>query len=68
MRIDILADPTPDIDPLNWSAQSIQRVYRLTNESLLTWDDTRQIVPQLATGLPEVGEDGLTYTVTIREG
>jgi ABC-type transport system substrate-binding protein len=68
LRIDILADPTPDVDPLNWSAQSIQRVYRLTNESLLTWDDTRQIVPQLATGLPEVGEDGLTYTVTLREG
>jgi ABC-type transport system substrate-binding protein len=68
LRIDILADPTPDVDPLNWSAQSIQRVYRLTNESLLTWDDNRQIVPQLAAQLPEVGSDGLSYTVTLREG
>ena len=68
LRIDVLADPTPDVDPLNWSAQSIQRVYRLTNESLLTWDEDREVVPQLAAGLPEVSDDGLTYTVTLREG
>ncbi|MDT0308718.1 ABC transporter substrate-binding protein [Streptomyces sp. DSM 44917] len=37
-------------------------------DGLLRHDEDLQLRPALATGLPEVSEDGLTYTYALREG
>lgn len=37
-------------------------------EGLLTWKESGEVAPMLATELPKVSEDGTKYTFTLREG
>jgi peptide/nickel transport system substrate-binding protein len=37
-------------------------------DGLLRHDETMELQPALATGLPDVSDDGLTYTYSLREG
>lgn len=36
--------------------------------NLLTYDENENLIPEEAVALPEVSEDGLTYTFTLRDG
>lgn len=55
-------DPALGYDIVSWPAE------RLIYESLVTYDDGTTLIPGLAESMPEVSEDGLTYTFTLRDG
>ncbi|OKH17089.1 ABC transporter substrate-binding protein [[Limnothrix rosea] IAM M-220] len=57
------------IDPADsYEIAGLNIIYNVT-ESLYTYDvGTTEIVPLLATELPTISEDGLTYTIPLREG
>ena len=55
-------DPTQGYDVISWPAE------RLIFETLVTYGDSTELVPGLAAEMPEVSEDGTTYTFTLREG
>jgi ABC-type transport system substrate-binding protein len=55
-------DPSQGYDYISWPAE------RLIFETLITYDESTELVPQLAAEMPEVSEDGLTYTFTLRDG
>jgi len=55
-------DPAQGYDVVSWPAE------RLIFETLLGYDAEANIVPVLATSLPEISDDGLTFTFTLRQG
>jgi peptide/nickel transport system substrate-binding protein/oligopeptide transport system substrate-binding protein len=54
-------DPSQGYDVVSWPAE------RLLFDTLVTYGDSADIVPSLATALPEISDDGLTYTFTLQE-
>jgi peptide/nickel transport system substrate-binding protein len=63
----ITLDPGVSYDVITWSVLSV------TNDGLLAYKKTAgvdggTIVPDLATSLPSVSEDGLTYRFALRDG
>ncbi len=55
-------DPALGYDFVSWPAE------RLIYETLVTYDEGTTLVPLLAEAMPEISDDGLTYTFTLREG
>ena len=57
------------LDPAdNYELAGLNIIYNVA-ESLYTYEvGTTEIKPLLATAMPEVSEDGLTYTIPLREG
>ena len=57
------------LDPAdNYELAGLNIIYNVA-ESLYTYEvSTTEIKPLLATAMPEVSEDGLTYTIPLREG
>jgi peptide/nickel transport system substrate-binding protein len=55
-------DPAQGYDVVSWPAE------RLIFETLLGYDAEANIVPVLAASMPEVSDDGLTFTFTLRQG
>jgi peptide/nickel transport system substrate-binding protein len=64
--IDWVANPT-DLDPLKYNVFGSFNLYSLVYSTLYRWDEDGGLNPELATGDPEVSEDGLTYTITLRD-
>jgi peptide/nickel transport system substrate-binding protein len=61
-------DNISDLDPANAYNFHDWEVLRNVSEGLLSYvPGTTDIEPRLATGMPEVSEDGLTYTFTLRD-
>ena len=57
------------LDPADANEFFISNVFYNTLERLYTYKEgTSEIVPQLATEMPKVSDDGLTYTVPVRTG
>ena len=57
------------LDPADANEFFISNIFYNTLERLYTYKEaSNEIVPQLATGMPKVSEDGLTYTVPVRTG
>jgi peptide/nickel transport system substrate-binding protein len=57
------------LDPADANEFFISNVFYNTLERLYTFKEgSDQIVPQLATEMPKVSADGLTYTVPVRQG
>ncbi|PZU99944.1 MAG: peptide ABC transporter substrate-binding protein [Pseudanabaena sp.] len=57
------------LDPADASEFFISNVFYNTLERLYTFKEgSDEIVPQLATEMPKVSADGLTYTVPVRQG
>ncbi|NUN65938.1 peptide ABC transporter substrate-binding protein [Pseudanabaena biceps] len=57
------------LDPADANEFFISNVFYNTLERLYTYKEgSNEIVPQLATAMPKVSEDGLTYTVPVRQG
>ena len=56
------------LDPaIAYDSVSIPGV-RLLYETLVTYDEGTGLVPALAESMPDISEDGLTYTFTLRDG
>ncbi|RYH06307.1 ABC transporter substrate-binding protein [Tropicimonas sp. IMCC6043] len=55
-------------DPMVSTKDVVSIVTQHFVETLYTFDSGWNIAPLLATALPEISEDGLTYTIGIREG
>lgn len=66
LRIQLGSEPTTT-DPQLVSASDLISFVTQTFVGLLTKDETGEIVPALAADMPEVSEDGLTYTFTLKE-
>jgi len=63
----VLIDVDPiALDPIKYNASTIERCYRPVVESLYEWTRDKTIVPLLASGMPQISTDGLTYTVPLR--
>lgn len=57
------------IDPYNAQENQGTTVVKALFDTLLVWNwDTNEAEPLAAADLPEISEDGLTYTFTLREG
>ncbi|GEM_PF-2200667 len=67
INVVIPADP-PALDPVKYNAHEIERVYRQVTEQLYQWNANKTITPLLASAMPTVSADGLTYTVPLRSG
>lgn len=65
--VDVTAEPD-SLDPFYRNTAETQRFYRLAYSSILKWNEDGSLSPDLAADLPEVSEDGLTYTITLKEG
>lgn len=55
-------DPQVALDPQQYTYSIVMKITDNVTESLLTTLDDGSIVPTLLTGLPEISEDGLTYS------
>lgn len=67
---DAVKDFPITLDPAGHNNEVGRSVIQQVYESLITYNgaDTTTFVPQLATTLPTISEDGLIYTFTIRDG
>ncbi len=62
-------DTISSLDPADAYAVRDWELIKNTGEGLLVWKPgTAELGVGLATGMPEVSEDGLTYTFTLRDG
>ena len=67
LRVQFGSEPTTT-DPQLVSASDLITFTNHTFVGLVTKDETGAFVPALAEALPEVSEDGLTYTFKLKEG
>jgi peptide/nickel transport system substrate-binding protein len=67
LRVAITGDP-PTLDPHTSTAVIVLEVASHVVEYLYSRDANGLVQPMLAAALPEVSEDGLTYTIRLREG
>ncbi len=67
LKVAITGDP-PTLDPHTSTAVIVIEVASHMTEYLYARDANGAVQPMLAENLPEVSADGLTYTITIREG
>jgi peptide/nickel transport system substrate-binding protein len=59
----------PDVlDPTLSHSQGSAEVYDVTCEGMYTTDKRLNVVPQLATSMPTISPDKLTYTIQVRQG
>ncbi|MBI4731142.1 MAG: peptide ABC transporter substrate-binding protein [Chloroflexi bacterium] len=65
-----VTDQIASLDPADAYATHDWELIKNTGEGLLVWKpgSADELVPGLATGMPEVSEDGLTYTLTLKDG
>ncbi len=57
------------LDPADGYEVAISDIITSLGDRLYTYkDETDEVIPQLATALPTISEDGLTYTIPLREG
>ncbi|WP_232829498.1 ABC transporter substrate-binding protein [Tropicimonas sp. IMCC34043] len=56
------------LDPMTSTKDVVSIVTQHFVETLYTFDSSWNIAPLLATALPEISDDGLTYTIGIRDG
>ncbi len=67
--IDVAIIGEPDtFDPMVSTKDVVSIVTQHFVETLYTFDESWSVVPLLAAAMPEIGEDGLTYTIPLREG
>ena len=64
--VDVLNEPD-SLDPLYRDSPETQIFYRNVYSALLRWEEDATLAPDLAADLPEVSDDRLTYTVSLRD-
>ena len=65
--VDVGQEPD-SLDPFYRNTAEAQRFYRLVYSSILKWNEDGTVAPDLAADLPEVSEDGLTWTIKLKPG
>lgn len=64
-----VTDQISSLDPADAYSTHDWELIRNTGRTLLRWNPgTSDLVPDLATALPEISADGLTYTMTLKSG
>ncbi len=63
----IIGEP-PTLDPMMSTADVVSIVTQHFFETLYTFDENWRVVPLLAADMPTVSDDGLTYTIALRDG
>jgi peptide/nickel transport system substrate-binding protein len=64
-----VTDQISSLDPADAYATHDWELIRNTGRTLLRWNPgTSDLVPDLATGMPTISDDGLTYTVKMQAG
>lgn len=64
-----VTDQISSLDPGDAYATHDWELIRNTGRTLLRWNPgTSDLVPDLATAMPTISEDGLTYTMTLQKG
>ncbi|WEX08864.1 ABC transporter substrate-binding protein [Chelativorans sp. AA-79] len=58
----------PTLDPMTSTADLVGIVTQHVFETLYTFDANWAVTPLLAASLPEISDDGKTYTIPLREG
>jgi len=62
-------DTVQTLDPAKCYSFYCSNIYNNTGETLVSYPPgSAQIAPQLAKSMPEISDDGLTYTFELREG
>jgi peptide/nickel transport system substrate-binding protein len=63
-------DTIASFDPADAYSTRDWEVIRNIDDGLLQWEPGSgdKLVPAMATGMPEISDDGLTYTFTLRDG
>lgn len=64
--VDWVADPS-NLDPLKFNSFANFNTYSLVYSTLYRWGDDGEVSPELATELPDISDDGLEYTITLRD-
>lgn len=64
--VDWVADPS-NLDPLKFNSFANFNTYSLVYSTLYRWAEDGSVTPELATDLPEISDDGLEYTITVRD-
>ena len=67
LRIAVNSEPD-NLNPMLSAASDTGGIMANVYEGLLTYDTDGNFLPCLATGLPEVMDDGLSYKFTLKEG
>lgn len=66
LTVATISEP-PSLDPATTS-DLVSTITQHVFETLYTYDGNWKVAPLLATAYPEVSSDGLTYTITLRNG
>ena len=67
VEVAIVGDPDT-FDPMVSTKDVVSIVTQHYMETLYTFDEKWDVVPLLAADMPTISEDGLTYTIPLREG
>lgn len=67
LRIGLRANP-PDLDPILISDTTSDGIASKIFDTLVAYDHELNLVPRLVEAMPEISEDGLIYTFTLRPG
>lgn len=65
VTIDWVANPT-SLDPVKYNVFGSFNVYSLVYSTLYRWDEEGNLHPELASDQPKVSENGLRYTIPLR--
>jgi ABC-type transport system substrate-binding protein len=61
-------EPTSFDPPKAWSTMDWGTAAQLLFNGLYVFDENNELVPDLAAAMPEISDDGRTYTVRLKEG
>lgn len=67
LRVAVGGD-TADLDPAIVDDSITANILAQVYQGLYTLDTDGNVIPSLATDMPEISEDGLTYTIKMKEG
>lgn len=67
IKVATIGEP-PTLDPMTSTADLVGIITQHMFETLYTFDADWAAAPLLAAELPQISEDGLTYTIRLREG
>lgn len=68
LKLYLASEDPHSLDPAVAETSTDIAILHSLNRGLLYFDKDQKLVPELATALPEVSSDGLTYTFTLRDG
>jgi oligopeptide transport system substrate-binding protein len=68
LRLYLASEDPHSLDPAVAETSTDIAILHSLHRGLLYFDEENNIVPALAADMPEISEDGLTYTFTLRDG